>query len=193
MPSRMVMIQPMLSLPGFRKRATSPTIRPMMMVPMMPIGATPQVRRMAIDTCIRTRGAPHSSLRCRRSVPNNQRLNGGDLAIQGGAVRATQRGVADLAPGLERLAVVMQVSILDGNDLRHWRHFADEVEHGAFAQLRGRAQRQAGDGPQMVLELAALGTFDGPVPGVVHARRDFVGLEPAVDLEELEGQHADII
>ena len=80
---------------------------------------------MAIDTCIRTRGAPHSSLRCRRSVANDQRLHGGDLAIQGGAVRATQRGVADLAPGLERLAVVMQVAILDGDDLRHWRHFAE--------------------------------------------------------------------
>ncbi|MND90312.1 hypothetical protein D3C80_823890 [compost metagenome] len=45
----------------------------------------------------------------------------------------------------------------------------------------------------MVLELAALGAFDGPVAGVVHARGDLVGLQAAVDFEELEGQHADIV
>ncbi|MNP05627.1 hypothetical protein D3C76_975820 [compost metagenome] len=85
------------------------------------------------------------------------------------------------------------MAVGDGDDLVHRRHLADEVEHRALAHLGGRAQRQAGDGAQVVLELAALGAFDGPVPGVVHARGDLVGLQAAVHLEELEGQHADVV
>ena len=114
----------------------------------------------------------------------DQRLDLGDTRLQAGNVGAAQGGVADLAPGLEGLAVVVQVAIGNGRYLGHVRHAAEEVEHGALAHLGGRAQRQAGDGAQVVLELAALGAFDGPVPGVVYARGNLVGLEAAVDVAE---------
>ena len=42
----------------------------------------------------------------------------------------------------------------------------------------------------MVLELAGDGAFDGPVAGVVHARRHLVGDQLALADEELDGQHA---
>ncbi len=106
---------------------------------------------------------------------------------------AAQRGVANLAADLEGLAVVVQVAVADGDDLVHGRHFTDEVEHCALAHLGRRAQRQASDGAQVVLELAALGAFDGPVPGVVHARGDFVGLQATVNFEELEGHDANVV
>lgn len=81
---------------------------------------------------------------------------------------------------------MVQVAVVDGDDLLHRRYFTDEVEHRALADLGGRAQWQAGNSAQVVLELAALGAFNGPVPGVVHTRGDFVGLQATVDLEELE-------
>ena len=55
------------------------------------------------------------------------------------------------------------------------------------------AERQAGDGAHVVLELAGVGAFDGPVAGVVHARRHFVGDELAALHEELDGEHADVL
>ena len=44
----------------------------------------------------------------------------------------------------------------------------------------------------MVLELARDGAVDRPVPGVVDARRELVREQPPVDLEQLDGQHADV-
>src|SRR5690606_38499029 len=60
-------------------------------------------------------------LRPRFSVPLDQRLDGGDLPVQRGTIRAAQGSVADLAPGFERLAVVVQVAVLDGDDLFYRR------------------------------------------------------------------------
>ncbi len=45
----------------------------------------------------------------------------------------------------------------------------------------------------MVLELARDGTLDGPVPRVVHPGRDLVGEQRALDVEELDRQHADVV
>ena len=55
------------------------------------------------------------------------------------------------------------------------------------------AERQAGDGAHVVLELAGVGALDGPVAGVVHARRHLVGDELAALHEELDGEHADVV
>src|ERR1700712_942089 len=101
--------------------------------------------------------------------------------------------MAYLASDLERLAIVMQVAIIDGDDLVHGRYLTDEIEHRALADLGRGAQRQAGDGTQMVLELAALGAFRGPVTRVVNARGDLVSLQTAIDFKELEGQHANVL
>ena len=56
-----------------------------------------------------------------------------------------------------------------------------------------RAERQPGDGPQVLLELAGLGALDRPVAGVVHAGRDLVGQQLVADLEQLDGHHADVV
>src|SRR6478736_1466455 len=45
----------------------------------------------------------------------------------------------------------------------------------------------------MVLELTRDRTVDRPVAGVVHARRVLVRKQRAVDLEELEREHADVV
>ena len=57
---------------------------------------------------------------------------------------------------------------------------------------RGLAQRQARNGAQVILELAGDRAFDGPVPGVVHPRRHFVGDQASARDEEFDGQHADV-
>src|SRR5690606_30264622 len=189
MPSRMVMIQPMLSSPGLRKRAIRPTIRPMMMVPMMPMnppslrlrggrhsvvsdrGGCGVVRRNsaelpALPTEAGTNGGVdfgsagrHQAGPTRsdgRSALGDQRLHLGDARLQSGGVLAAQGRMAHLAARLERLAVVMQVTVGDAQHLSGRRHRTEEVEHGALAHLGGGPQRQAGHGAQVVLELAAL-------------------------------------
>ncbi len=72
----------------------------------------------------------------------DERFDLEDLLRQRGPVSATQVGVTDLAADLERLAVVVQMAIIDGDDLIHRRYSANEVEHRALAHLGGRTQRQ---------------------------------------------------
>ena len=56
----------------------------------------------------------------------------------------------------------------------------------------GRAERQAADRAQLLLELAGDAGVDGEVAGVVRARRQFVDQQSAVARhEELDAQHAD--
>ncbi|KAG1389756.1 hypothetical protein G6F58_013193 [Rhizopus delemar] len=76
---------------------------------------------------------------------------------------------------------------------QHWRrigHRAQPVQHAGMAEHAGAAQRQAKHGAQMVLELRGLAAFDGPVPGVVHARRHLVGQQFAIAAEQLQREHA---
>src|SRR5450830_1098775 len=80
----------------------------------------------------------------------DQRFDLEDLPLQGRAVLAAQVGVADLTPGLEGLAVVMQVAVVDGDNFFHWRYNTNEVEHGALTDLGRGAQRQARHRPQVV-------------------------------------------
>lgn len=87
----------------------------------------------------------------RRSGLGDQRLDHGNLLVQGGAIGAAQGSVADLAAGLEGLAVVVQTAIVDGDNLLHRRNHTDKVEYRALTYLGSRAQRQAGDGAQVVL------------------------------------------
>src|SRR5476651_2457238 len=122
----------------------------------------------------------------------DERFDLEDLRRQRLTVCTTQIGVTDLATDLECLAVVVQVAISNGDHFLYRRNHTDEVEHRALADLGRRTQRQTGNGPQVVFELAALGAFSGPVPGVVHTRGDFVGLETTVDFKELERHHADV-
>ena len=60
----------------------------------------------------------------------------------------------------------------------------------AGARTLDVAERPAQDGPQVLLELAGRRALDRPVTGVVDPRCELVGEQPAVDLEQLERQHA---
>src|SRR5262249_51986762 len=71
-------------------------------------------------------------------------------------------------------------------------HCADEIDHRAMAARARRAEGQTQYGPQVVLELAGFRTFDGPVAGVVDARRHLVGDELAGAHEELDGENSGV-
>ena len=62
-----------------------------------------------------------------------------------------------------------------------------------MADRSGTAQRQAEDRADMVLELAGLRAFDGPVPRIVDTRRHFVGNELPASHKELDGQYTRIV
>jgi hypothetical protein len=69
---------------------------------------------------------------------------------------------------------------------------AEQVEHGRRAQQVGLAQRQAGDGAQVLLELVGDAGLDGVVAGVVGARRDLVDQQLAgLGQEHLDAEDAD--
>src|SRR6202035_738993 len=45
----------------------------------------------------------------------------------------------------------------------------------------------------MVFELAGDAAFDGPMPGIMHSRRHFIGDQAALDHEKLDGEDTDIV
>ena len=75
--------------------------------------------------------------------------------------------------------------------LERWR-LADEVDHDALAERVRRAEREAENGAYVVLELARDGAVDRPVARVVDARRELVREQLPIDLEQLDGEHADV-
>ena len=58
---------------------------------------------------------------------------------------------------------------------------ADQIGHGDRAMADRLAERPAGDGADVLLELRDRGAVERPVPGIVHPRRDLVDqhLRPA--------------
>src|SRR5579871_3398801 len=109
--------------------------------------------------------------------------------VTGGCGGLYHGAVSDLAPRPGPLAVVVQVQSPLSEQLALRRQRPDEVDHGAVAACIRRAERQIQDRTQMVLELAGGGALDGPVPGVVHARRHLVGNQFARTHEELDGEN----
>src|SRR5438477_552448 len=63
----------------------------------------------------------------------------------------------------------------------------------AYFDGLGGAQWHAQHGPEVVLELAGLRPLDRPVPRVMDARRHLVGDQPPFVLEELDGEHPDVV
>ena len=55
---------------------------------------------------------------------------------------------------------------------------ADEIVHLDSPRRVGRAERPAGDGADMLLELRGLRAVERPVAGIVDARRDLVDDQP---------------
>ena len=100
--------------------------------------------------------------------------------------------MANLTARARSLAVGVVMSSGHRQRRRSVRHRTDAVQHDGVADGGGRTERQAQNRPQVVLELAGLGAFDGPVPGVVNARRHFVGGQLAILDEEFDRQQADV-
>src|SRR3546814_5043699 len=64
---------------------------------------------------------------------------------------------------------------------------ADQVAHGDGEPRRGGvAERQAGDGADVIFELAGHGALDRPVAAVVDARRHFVEYRSEEHTSELQ-------
>src|SRR5688572_7363571 len=102
------------------------------------------------------------------------------------------RHVAELAARPFRLAVIVPVQFRPGQELACMRLAADDVDHGGVAARRGAAERQSRDGAHVVLELAGLRALDGPVAGVVHARRHLACDQPPALDEVFDAEHADV-
>jgi hypothetical protein len=105
----------------------------------------------------------------------------------------THGDVTELAARAWSLSVQVQMRIGNGQNVRRFRKIANQVDHGTVTGWSGGAERKAEDRAQMVFELAGDRPFDGPVAGIVNARRHFVSEEAALVLEKLDGQHADVL
>src|SRR5438477_10868902 len=113
-------------------------------------------------------------------------------SVTPGGGRLDDGAVTHPAPGAPLLAVVVQVHPCKPQQGCAWGHLPDEIDHGAVPERSRGAERQVEDGAQVILELTGGGALDGPVSGVVHARRHLVGDEPAAAHEELDGQDAGV-
>ena len=93
------------------------------------------------------------------------------------------------------LAVMMDVAIFVGEQRGDVRDAgADQVAHRDGQRPgRGAAERQAGDGADMIRELAGDRTLDRPMAAIVDPRRHLVEHRALRPGEEFQGQHADII
>src|SRR5690606_27110303 len=87
----------------------------------------------------------------------------------------------------------MEVRALDREHRFTRGNVPDQVQHRRVSAWRGRAQREAADRTEMVLELARLRALDRPVPRVVHSGRHLVRKEVVASLEELDRQDADVV
>jgi len=103
-----------------------------------------------------------------------------------------------------RLAVEVKARARLAEDLLPGEYlFADQIPHfDARAMARRRAERPAGDGPDMLLELRGQRPVESPMAGIMDPRRDLVDAElrlalagPAgrIDDEYFDGDYADII
>lgn len=89
-------------------------------------------------------------------------------------------------------SVKVQVRVGDGQDFRRFREASNQVEHSAVAGHASRAERQAENSAKMVFKLTGDGSFDGPVAGIVDARRHLVGQQAAFVFEKLDSQDANV-
>src|SRR6266480_3153250 len=113
-------------------------------------------------------------------------------SVTPGGGRLDDGAVAHLAPRPPLLAVVVQVHARKRQQGCACGHPPDQIDHGAVPERACGAERQVEDGAQVILDLTGGGALDGPVSGVVHARRHLVDDEPAAAHEELEREDAGI-
>src|SRR3974377_879338 len=76
------------------------------------------------------------------------------------------------------LTVEMQGEIFAGKLAPAVHIGADQIGHDRIAVAFRVAERPAGNGPDMVLELAHEAAVDGPMTGVVYSWRDLIDQEP---------------
>src|SRR5690349_18415845 len=98
----------------------------------------------------------------------------------------------ELAARPRRLSIVVPMKARFREQRLTRRELAYKVEHGRMPPGLGAAQREAGDGSHVVLELARIRAFDGPVTRIVHPRRHLVGDELAAADEEFDRENAHV-
>jgi len=101
--------------------------------------------------------------------------------------------MAEFAARAGGLAVEMEMGVRDREDFGGFGEIAYEIEHGAVAGEPGRAEREAEDGAEMVLELAGDGAFNRPVAGIVDARCHFVDEKLPLVFKEFKGQDPGVV
>src|SRR3954471_13400880 len=101
--------------------------------------------------------------------------------------------MSELAVRPRLFAVTVKVYARHAQNVPELREGPDEVQHGAVTERPRAAERQAEDRSHVIFELAGLGAFDGPMAGIVDARRHLVRDQPPAGDEELDGQHAGIV
>src|SRR5271163_4981490 len=107
--------------------------------------------------------------------------------------RRPERHMAEFAAGAWLFAVEMKMGRWNGQHLRGFGDFADEVDHRGSANHSRGTQREAADGTKMVFKLARHRAFDRPMPRVMDARSHFIRQQLAIALKEFDGQNTDVI
>src|ERR1700682_4727544 len=101
--------------------------------------------------------------------------------------------MTDFAACADRLAIEMEMRIRNRENFCGLWDFSDQVEHGAEPLSSRGAERQPHDRAEMVFELTGYSAFDGPVAGIVDARRHLVGQQAAFLLKKFDGQDTNVI
>ena len=107
-------------------------------------------------------------------------------------VSIDERHVTKLSSRARSLPVQVHVRAGDAEQVFERRSITDEVEHDRLAERLRRAERESENSANVILELARHRAVDRPVARVVDARRELVREQPPLDLEQLDGQHADV-
>jgi hypothetical protein len=98
--------------------------------------------------------------------------------------------MAEFAARPRRFAVIVPMQIRDVQESLAIRQIANQIDHRAVCACACAAQRQPQYGAQVIFELRRGRAFDGPVPGVMHAWRDFIRDQFAVAYKKLNGEDA---
>src|SRR4051812_39094268 len=101
--------------------------------------------------------------------------------------------MADFSPGSRALSIHVDCRAGQGKHrIDRWSG-TDQVQHRDLAARGCITEGKVADGAEMIGELAGYGALDGPMAGVVNARRHLVRQELSRHLKELDRKDAPVI